>query len=499
MKKYALILICFLLSALLFCSCGQTSNPTPSGTSAPDNSSTVNGSDSGNIGDTPEFETDENGYVKDSIPELDYGNENFTIIGWTEGYLDFDGTSESVDTIGKATYSRNTKVQDRLNINLKFDTSVKGANADRYEYIATVENAMKTGQPYDLIACYSMNAANLAVDGFLSDLEQYPMLELNKPWWSSSIQEGCRLNNQIYFASGSISTNNIYETMIIVLNLEKMNAAGISDPRYLVQDMEWTMEKFYEMCSNVSIDHNEDGKDPSDTFGFIMEGSVYGDAFLTSNGLHYLETDENGKLIIAEDFKSEKIFNLVQQLCQKFASADYWYVLDGNYSNIFYENRALFMGTNFNVLRSIRDKITFNYGYLPFPMADTAQGAYYSTCGFPYSMYGIPSNAKDGNRSAYVMECLASESYRIIQPTIFDSIKYQYSDDPLNAEMFDTIIESKTYDFGRLFHNIFDWSDSPVAIFRESLYNNNPEFYSTLEKHEAAILDALKSVNDQFN
>ena len=499
MKKYALILICFLLSALLFCSCGQTSNPTPSGTSAPDNSSTVNGSDSGNIGDTPEFETDENGYVKDDIPELDYGNQDFTVIGWTEGYLDFDGTQESEDTIGQATYTRNTAVADRLNINLIFDTSIKGDNANRTEYIATVETNLKAGQPYDLIACYSMNAANFAVDGYLSNLESYPMLELDKPYWSSNIQQACRLNNQIYFASGPISSKNTLETMILILNLEKMNDVGLSDPRYLVQDMEWTMEEFYAMCaSDVSVDNNQDGKDPSDSFGLVMEYNVYGDMFLIGNGLHYLETDENGLLQLAEDFQSERTFNLVQTLCAKFASSDFYYVLDGWHSNIFYEDRALFMGANFGVLRSIREQIGFSYAYLPSPMADTAQGEYYSVCGFPFTMYCIPANVQDGECSAYVMECLASESYRTIQPVIFDSIKYQYSDDPLNAEMFDTIIGSVTYDFGRLFHNSFAWPDSPVAIFRESLYNNNPEFYSTLDAHIDAIQKALGEINRKF-
>ena len=100
--------------------------------------------------------------------------------------------------------------------------------------------------------------------------------------------------------------------------------------------------------------------------------SVVGDAFLASNGLKYLSTDDEGKLIIAPEFRGSAIYDLSRDLIACFKSDDYYYPTSYSF-DIFTEGRAVLAGTSFLVLMKNREKMTDRYGYLPFPKADTEQ------------------------------------------------------------------------------------------------------------------------------
>ena len=141
----------------------------------------------------------------------------------------------------------------------------------------------------------------------------------------------------------------------------------------------------------------------------------------------------------------------------------------------------------------------YSFGYVPYPKADENQKEYYSACGFPYTMWMITTACKDGERAAYVMEALASEGYRTVQPEVYENLKYKGNTDPLNAKMFDLIIESKTYDMGRIFHNMFEWKDSPVAAFRSRMYNyDNDNWYSALANNAEARPTVIDNINTSF-
>ena len=448
---------------------------------------------------------DANGYLKDSIPdEIDYGGELIRIMGWgsTEASYDFNTEGEN-NQIASATFMRNEMVKTRMGVNLEFILDYQGDNADRYNYVPTVETNLMAGENYDLIACYSMNAANFATDGYLIDLNtQKGVLNMDKPWWSSNMLEGSIINNKLYFASGSISTTSILQTHVLAINLELARNKGLDDPRELVEEGKWTMEELFTMCNKTYDDINTDidGKDNGDAFGLAMFDSSAGDAFLASNGLQYLSTDNTGKIVIAPSFKSEKIYDLAKTLIDKFKTNDYIYE-GGNVKNgkVFTGKRAIFSSGYFFTLLNMKQDITFEYGYLPYPKADASQDEYYCSSGFPYSMWCIPQQSTDYERSAYIMECMASEGYRRVQPKVYDEIKYKVGSDLLNSKMFDIIIESKTYDLGRIYHNMFKWEESPVALFRTRMYKDDAlDWYSALSGKSAAMEGVITIINSGF-
>ncbi len=493
MKRIVSIVCCLAMLLTFAVACSKDDVTDSDTTKAPSA-----GSDNGDLYDA-------NGYLKDSIPDnLDYGGEDIKIMGWndTEASRDFNVDTSSGDQITYQTYSRNTSVESRLHVKLDFDLSLAGNNANRYDYIAAVEKNLMAGENYDLIACYSQNVANFAVDGYLTDLNAQSAFEFDKPWWSSYMVENSTINNKVYFASGSISTTALLRTMVVAVNMDRVYNLGLDDPRELVKAGNWTMEEFYKMCTNTYSDINSEiaGKDNADEFGFAMWDGTIGDAFLVSNGLHYLSTDNTGKIVIAPDFKGEKIYDTAKNLIDKFKTDDYLYENTNNYK-VFTSGRSMLFGTRFDFFTEFgyKEQMSFNYGYLPFPKADAEQDNYYSNCGFIFSMWCIPQQCKNYERAAYVMEALASAGYRMVQPEVYEEVKYRGSNDAINAEMFDIIIESKTYDMGAVFHNNFAWADSPVALWRTRLYKyDNVDWYSALANKSSAIEGVLANINSSF-
>lgn len=229
MKKLALLLCLILFAAVLF-GCGNKTTP-------PDSGNTDGPTTDAVITENP---YDENGYLRDSIPAgLNYGNETVRVMGWknSESIYDFSVDFSGGDEIAEQTFSRNEWVQERLKVNLEFNLNYNGGNADRSEYIANVENALRSGTVVDLIACYSQCAANFSADGFLRDLNEYDgILDFSKPWWSSSLQEGSAINGKLYFASGSISATGILQTLVLSVNMVKIDADDtLTDPRELAR------------------------------------------------------------------------------------------------------------------------------------------------------------------------------------------------------------------------------------------------------------------------
>jgi len=462
--------------------------------------------------DTQGDETDADGFVLDSIPDdIKYNGEDIRIMAWNNAgavVKDFNVDTSKGDKVAQKTYNRNTMVEDRLNVKLVFYTDLRGDNDKRYEYVQSVTKNIRAGEKYDMISCYSQSAADFALEGYTVDLMEYgDIIELRKPWWSNNMVEGSRINDKLYFTSGAISATSILQTMALAVNMEKVYGV-YEDPRELVKSGKWTMEVFYEMCKGQGMDMtgSASGKDKTDDFGFVAQDRMIGDAFFCSNGLKYLVTDDSGKLVLDEEFVKlgGKTETLLNDLSEKFESdKDYYYPKKGESAlDNFIAKKSLFCGLFLESVLAYRNKMNFNFGYVPFPKADEGQGEYYSVTGFPFTMWSIPEVCTDKERAAYVMEALGSASYRTVQPEIYDSIKYRGSDEAINVDMFNIIMESRVYDLGRMFHNSFeDWNYAPVMLFRVRLYTYTGEYvgWSSMWGHYQSLVQGdIDKINTGF-
>ena len=125
------------------------------------------------------------------------------------------------------------------------------------------------------------------------------------------------------------------------------------------------------------------------------------------------------------------------------------------------------------------------------PKYDEAQEGYYTVSSFPYTLYGIPVDAKDPSMSAAILECLASESYRTVSPALFEvALKVKYASDNDASEMNDIIRGSNVFDIGRIFNDSV--GGKTYSMFRSCLMDNKDAWISTYEKN-------VKAMTMQFN
>ena len=110
---------------------------------------------------------------------------------------------------------------------------------------------------------------------------------------------------------------------------------------------------------------------------------------------------------------------------------------------------------------------------------------------FPYTLYGIPTDVKDPEMSAAVLECLASESYRTVSPALFEvALKVKFSSDDDAGKMYDIIRGSANFDFGRLF--CANMGYLTYSLFRDAVVNGNTNWASTM-KSQSKVLDKYLS------
>ncbi|MBQ7983184.1 MAG: hypothetical protein IJ302_06430, partial [Clostridia bacterium] len=129
----------------------------------------------------------------------------------------------------------------------------------------------------------------------------------------------------------------------------------------------------------------------------------------------------------------------------------------------------------------------------PMPKYDEAQEDYYTVSSFPYTLYGIPVDAKDPSMSAALLECLASESYRTVSPALFEvALKVKYASDSDVSAMYDIIRTSNVFDIGRIFND--SMNGKTYSMFRSSLIDNKDGWISTYEKNAKALTKQLENV-----
>ena len=446
---------------------------------------------------------DANGYLMDYIPdELDYGGMDVYILGWSDeptrlDFFDGDLTGAKVED---AVFARNSVVQTRLNVNIVYELT-PGNNTEKGNYTSKVTtNILGGSQPYDLLGSYSMVPVSLAIDGMLTEISSNQYLHFDAPWWNQSLAEGCSLGDSLYFVSGDLAPSTMLNAMAMFVNMEMVQNYQLEDPRELVKNGEWTLEKLFEMTKSVSSVGNAE----NDTYAIGLSEAAVIDAFLIGSDISYISKNRQGEYNISEKFESEKTFDLVSLIINNMykGTAISRDLYGGD--KAFKAEQCLIDVSRLTRIRDMRAELDFAYSFIPMPKYEydgIIQDGYRTGVGFTHSMYSVPSNVKDVDLSCVLLECLASEGYRQLRPAMYEALKYQNSNEAIDAEMFDIVMDSITFDLGRIMHGVFDtstdnaWAASPVALFRDRITKNDPNFYSAIKSHQSTINKRLDSLN----
>ncbi len=447
---------------------------------------------------------DENGYEIDDLPkELNYNNKKITALAWSDHTMhEFESTSEqqTADIVQDALLERNQTVEDRLGVELKY-VYEKGNGDNMTSFIKAVDAGAVAGE-YDYLATYSRIAPRLAVDGKLQDMNELDYMNFDKPWWPDSLVEESTLNDQLYYASGDISTNLIWMMQGMFFNKNLMKEYQIADDPYeLVSEYKWTISVFMKMCENKHQDITGDGKSEDDIYGYSVYQVNLDDFAVGANFKPIVNVD--GHLELSDDLDSDWISTLVDDFID-FVKADYVFNKDDTKTrNIFFEERSLFMNDRLFVIAgkdysSNPTKIDFEYGIVPMPLRNEKQKQYCSNLGNPYTIYSVPitNDMERKQMAGAILECLASESYRQVTPKVYElAIKAKYSSGDDAAKMFDLIRSTVVFDAGRLF-NIANYF--AANIFRSEVVRGNNSWFTNVRKNRDKLEGDIAKINIAF-
>ena len=417
---------------------------------------------------------DINGRLTDDLPDsLNYNGEKVTILHWNNaGTPEFEQESVTGDNVRDAVYDRNNQIEDRLNIDLQF-FGIRGSGDDRNDFIAHVEAIYQANtQDYDLIAVYARTAGALAIQGYYYNLStiQDSYIDLEKPWWPQQLVETVSFGTgSYYFLSGDMSPNVLSMMHLMYINKDMFSKLQIANPYQLVYDGKWTIDKLIEITSDVYKDQDNDNKcSTSDQYGFVALHYVT-DSFYPGSNLRYIDKHETDWLTLSPDYTSSKTVKLINKLGSWAATDSVWLHsswVEGrdnmwDHADAFAAGNVLVIMQHAYYAEEWLLDSDFEYGLVPVPKYDEKQVNYYTGMGNPWSLYGIflDFNQRDDKAATLsmlsaVIECYASEGYRLITPEVFEvnmQLKYSAGQDETN--MFEFVRSGIVFDLGKIFLN----------------------------------------------
>lgn len=79
------------------------------------------------------------------------------------------------------------------------------------------------------------------------DLNTVPNIDLTAPHWNKNTVDNFEINDKVFFATGAITNRSIYSAFSVLFNEKLLDDAGLDSPYLLIQNNEWTLEKFSEL------------------------------------------------------------------------------------------------------------------------------------------------------------------------------------------------------------------------------------------------------------
>ena len=468
---------------------------------------------------------DRNGRLKDSLPDMDddptndhlinYGGETITLMYWAEvENPEFEQEEITGDNVRDAIYDRNVNVEDRLNVELNFVPVYAAYHGAREPFLKHIDAIYSAGtKDYDIIATYARTEGTLAIQGMLQNLAKIEnsYIDLEKPWWPAQLVDTVNFgNNDYYFISGDMSTNVLHMMHAMYINKTMLEELEIELPYQTVRDGKWTMDALIEMTSGRYEDVDGDNMvSTGDFYGFCALNYVC-DSFYPACNLRYIDEHNTDWLVLSSDYGSAKTVKLVNKLGAWAATDSVWITGAGNTTEaegnmtrkLFQQKQALVWMEHCGTAASHLVDADFSYGIVPNPKYDEKQINYYTGMGNPFTLYGVYIDFDDrGDRAATlqmftaVMECYASEGYRLTTPEIFEvNMQLKYAEGQDETDMFEYVRSGVVFDLGKIFSTELDSMPTLVA----NAIASNASWASSYKSYKRSIEAKLKTIVTDF-
>ena len=412
-------------------------------------------------GDTSEDTTvaEEQSNVLDNlnVPDKKYNGEEFMFLTrdaaeWTT--VDIYAAEQTTDPIVDAVYRRNDMIQTKYDLKILETQTV--------DPLSDVEKDVKGGTgEYDAIVQKLGTCATIATKNYLHNLREVPYMDFDQSWWDQKALEGLSIGNKVYFATGDLLTSDNDGTFIVMFNKDIAEDNGLENIYDLVNNKEWTFQKMYDMAKVAVKDLNGNGKMEHDQ-------DVLGTA--TTGNSSYCMMYAAGIVITAKNENDVPEYVLDVERAVDVIPLSYSIIGDKNMAlnmnsaggstdvvengkTCFGNGHALFFQECMQCVIRLRS-YDVEFGVVPFPMYNEAQGEYYSHMNEVGGMVSIPTGivGEDLEMIGAVIETMAAYSVDTLTPAYYDiSLISKSTRDEESRPMIDLILANRIYDLGYVF------------------------------------------------
>ncbi|GHV14311.1 hypothetical protein FACS1894219_10260 [Clostridia bacterium] len=437
------------------------------------------------------------------FPDENYANTPFTFLTWGQESIywyerDYYAESASADPIEDAVYRRNLNVEEKYGIEIR-ENRVDSPT----EFTKTA--IMSDTVDFDVIAYNIRELSSSAVNGYLVDLHEVDDLGLDNPWWDQPFNESLTLEGKLFFALGDINTQDNDATWAVLFNKQVVQDIVAEDHYELVRNYKWTLDRFHELSRAAGKDLDGDGTlTPSDRVGTRLQYEC-SYALLAASGEKTIRKDESDLPVVS--IGGERAMNVMQKVYDfmndataqikaddpKFAPghADIWTEIN---VNGFIEGRALYYISPMTSVMHLRN-MEADFGILPLPMYNEAQGKYYSPTqpGNTRSI-SLPVSGADIERAGIVLNYLSYVSRDTLTAAYYNNqLKTKITRDDESSEMLDIIFGSRAFDLGIT----FNWGDMQ-GFYESAVKSQSFDFTSRYEKAAPKFTSAIEQTLTNF-
>lgn len=440
--------------------------------------------------------------VSDELPDKDFGNASFTILGESakEPFLYVE--ENEGDVVEQAVFNRNRALEERFSIDFNYEL------VDPYSQLGVrITQAVNSNDDlYQLISGHVVHLGTLMLNGYLGNWCDLEHIDFSKPWWAKATTENLTYNDVCFLAVGDFALSALEKTYCIFFNKRLAEEYKIENPYETVMNGNWTIDYLISITKDIYKDENMNQKeDEGDFYGFITNAGSHANAYLWAFDNPIIAENNEGKLDVV--YKSNKINDIVTKIVTMIddnpgishigstAGGSFAYLIDTPWTVLFRNSQTIFatghIGASLSDFRDMKD----DYGIIPYPKWDETQDEYQTMSDGSHSILAYPVTVGDTEMTGIITEALCAESYKQVVPAYYDSaLKFKGTRDNTSIEILDMITENCVYDMGY----VYDGFKGASFIIQKLVRASDTNFESYWASNSSAILSRYSDVIEYF-
>ena len=427
----------------------------------------------------------------------DCGGATFTVFTFADDTLSqlwYYGADEQIGEIfNDAIYERNVSISNKYNVDLNYfgfdDTDSVGKNLAQ----KVSESILSGDNEYDLVVTHMhKGTVQLLNQGYLANWLDVPGLNLDAPWYSTSVNENLTIQGYLPCIVSDFNITSQIFTFALIFNKRMAESYGLTSPYEMVKAGGWTLDYFSDYIKVAAADVDGNGTyDENDSYGYTGNTGISMQAFVYGAGVKFVEL-ENGKPVI--QLESEKFATVYEKIKSLYDDDHKTFInqkVDALCPIPFDSDRILFISIRFAVLDSYRNVTDF--GIVPYPKYDEKQEDYCSYMDARGALTLLPITNTELEMTGVLVEALSKTSYESVVPVYCDTVlESKYARDEETLEMLDLIFANRVFDFGYVYRT------NPLTFAAWNIYNSKKEPASYLAAEIPAAQAHFDAVYESY-